>query len=144
MPEVTFNPGEPVFDMSTGEPYIDDDGDLVQVEPGLVVEASDGRVLDGDDVANAAYYRANKFQGESLRDASVGVPYLRLALGTSDQTLAASLIVAEIRARTPGVSGVVNVRVLGLDAQTRALTFSATILRQGGGEQDVTATIADT
>ena len=69
-----FNPGEPVFDMTTGEPYIDADGAMVEVAPGLKVETPDGRTLDGDDVVNAAYYRANMFEGESLRARNVGVP----------------------------------------------------------------------
>ena len=141
MASITYNPGEPVFDQSTGEPYIDENGALVEVEPGLKVEAPDGRTLDGDDVANAAYYRGNKFRGESLRDASIGVPYLELALGQANQALAASVVVAEIRARTPGVSGVVDVTVLGLDAPTRVLQFTATLIRQTGDDTTTTLTI---
>lgn len=139
MPVVTYNPGEPVFDMSTGEPYIDADGNLVEVQPGLKIELPDGRVLDGDDVANAAYYRANLFQGESPRDASAGVPYLRLALGQPDQALAIDLVVGEVRSRTPGVAGVVAVRAEGLDARTRVMRFSAVLLRQDGSEQTLNA-----
>lgn len=135
MPVVNYNPGEPVFDMSTGEPYITPDGELVEVQPGLKVQVADGRVIDGDDVANAAYYRANLFQGEAPRDASAGVPYLRLALGQMDQALAISLVVGEVRSRTPGVAGVVAVRAEGLGPRTRVMRFSCALLRQDGSEQ---------
>lgn len=135
MPVVNYNPGEPVFDMATGEPYIDADGNLVEVAPGLKISTSDGRVLDGDDVANAAYYRANLFELESPRDTSAGVPYLRLALGQQDQGLAIGLVVGEIRSRTPGVAGVVSVRAQGLDPRTRVMRFSCVLLRSDGSEQ---------
>lgn len=135
MPVVNYNPGEPVFDQATGEPYITPEGELVEVHPGLKVQVADGRVIDGDDVANAAYYRANLFQGEAPRDASAGVPYLRLALGQMDQALAISLVVGEVRSRTPGVAGVVAVRAEGLDPRTRAMRFSCALLRQDGSEQ---------
>lgn len=135
MPVVNYNPGEPVFDMSTGEPYIDPEGNLVEVQPGLKINLMDGRVLDGDDVANAAYYRANLFQGEAQRDAAAGVPYLRLALGQQDQALAIGLVVGEMRSRTPGVVGVVGVRAQGLDPRTRVMRFSCVLLRSDGSEQ---------
>lgn len=138
MPDSTstvWNPGEPVFDQATGEPYIDDEGNLVEVAPGLLVPTSDGRTLDGDDVANAAWLRGNVYQGECLRDTSVGVPYLQQTLGSGDEDLAVEVVVAEIVRRTPGVGGVVDVRGLGLDPRTRALRFTATLLRQGGDEQ---------
>ena len=134
MPREVFSPGDPVFDQETGEPYIDDDGALVEVAPGLLVETSDGRTLQGDDVANAAWYRANLYEGECLRDASIGVPYQREVLGQSDVDLAASSIIAEVRTRTPGVVGVVNVRVTNFNPATRILRFTSTILRAGGGE----------
>lgn len=140
MPVVVYNPGEPVFDQSTGEPYIDEFGALVEVAPGLKVQAADGRILDGDDVANAAYYRANKFLGETLRDRTVGVPYLDQVLGQSDVGLAATAVVGEIRTRTPGVAGVVGVRVVGLDAATRVLQFVASLLRKDGTEQNAAVT----
>ena len=130
-----FNPGEPVFDMTTGEPYIDADGAMVEVAPGLKVETPDGRTLDGDDVVNAAYYRANMFEGESLRARSVGVPYLRLALGQSNIGLAIEVVVAEVRRRTPGIAGVVSVAVEGLDRVGRVLRWSARFIKQrGAGE----------
>ena len=37
MASQNYNPGEPVFDQSTGEPFIDEDGNLVEVAPGLKV-----------------------------------------------------------------------------------------------------------
>ena len=58
MASQNYNPGEPVFDQSTGEPFIDEDGNLVEVSPGLKVD-NGAETLDGDDVANAAWYRAN-------------------------------------------------------------------------------------
>lgn len=138
MPDATsilWNPGEPVFDQATGEPYVDPDGALVEVRPGLLVQAPDGRTLDGDDVANAAWLRGNVYLGECTRDTSVGVPYLQQALGMSDESLAIDVVIAEMVRRTPGVGGVVDVRSLGLDPVTRVLRFTATLLRQGGDEQ---------
>jgi hypothetical protein len=132
---VLWNPGELVFDQETGEPYITPDGELVEVAPGLLVQAPDGRTLDGDDVANAAWLRANIYQGECLRAADVGVPYLQQALGQSDDALAVDVVVAEVTVRTPGVGGVVDVRSQGVDPLTRVLHFTCTLLRQGGGEQ---------
>lgn len=133
---VIWNPGEPVFDQATGEPYIDAEGALVEVYPGLKVEAADGRVLDGDDVANAAYYRANLFEGEALRDASAGVPYLSLALGQDSPIDALDVVVSEVRSATPGIAGIVDARVVVLDPATRVLLFTATMLRAaGGGDQ---------
>lgn len=131
----TWNPGEFVFDPSTGAPYVDADGALVEVSPGLLVSAPDGRTLDGDDVANAAWLRANIYEGECTRDASVGVPYLRLALGQADQAQALDVVVAEVARRTPGVSGVVQAQALGLDPLTRVFQMRAVLLRKGGGDQ---------
>lgn len=132
MPSVVYNPGEPVFDQDTGEPYIDENGDLVQVDAGMVVNAPDGRAIDGDDVANAAWYRANKFEGETLRDRSIGVPYERLLLGSSEAVLAMSLIVGEIKTRTPGVAGILGTQIVSYDANTRVFVFRASILRDNG------------
>jgi hypothetical protein len=138
----TFNPGEPVFDQETGEPYIDEDGALVQVEPGSTVIAPDGRELPGDDVANAAYYRVNLFEGEVMRDASIGVPYQRLALGQPDVDLAIAVTVGEIRSRTPGVAGVVGVRVDAFEPSDRALIFTSTLIRADGVDLQTRLTVA--
>lgn len=135
MPSVTYNPGEPVFDQTTGEPYIDEDGALVIVAPGLLVSAPDGRTLDGDDVANAAWYRGNKFEGETLRDNEIGVPYERLVLGQPDASLAVTLVVSEVRTRTPGVVGVLSANVTKYDNENRALFWTATLLRANGESQ---------
>lgn len=132
MASVLYNPGEPVFDQASGEPYIDEDGNLIEVAPGQVVNAPDGRVLDGDDVTNAAFYRENKFEGETLRDVSIGVPYERLILGSSEPILAMNLIVAEILTRTPGVAAVLGTQILSYDAQTRVFRFRANLLRADG------------
>jgi hypothetical protein len=94
-------------------------------------------VLSGDDVAGAAYYRANKFLGETLRDAAVGVPYFDQVLGGTDPGLAATAVVGEMSARTPGVAGIVGVRVIGLDPESRVLQFAASLLRKDGTEQDI-------
>lgn len=136
----TWNPGEFVFDQSTGEPYIDANGNTHLVGPGLKIAAANNRTIDGDDVANAAWYRASKYEGETLRDLSIGVPYLRLVLGQGDATQAVDVTVAEVRRRTPGVAGVVAVRVGGLDQRTRVLAWSAILLRQGGEDQAFSAT----
>lgn len=138
---VTWNPGEFVFDQTTGEPYIDPDGNTFEVEPHLVLQAPGGRVIDGDDVANAAWYRANKYEGETLRARYVGVPYLRLALGSGDIGQAVTAVVSEVRRRTPGIGGVVNVRDVRLDARTRVLVFACTLLRQGGQDQPFSAIV---
>lgn len=135
MPAPTWNPGEFVYDQSTGEPYIDENGDTHEVETGSKLVTSDGRVIDADDVAAVAFYVANKHEGETLRAADVGVPYIRLALGTGDVGQAIAVVVAEIRERTPGVAGVISVRDVVLNATTRTLGFAATIVRQGGQEQ---------
>lgn len=130
-----WNPGEPVFDHETGEPYVTPDGLIVECAPGLLVQTPDGRTIDGDDVANAAWLRANVYQGECTRDRSVGVPYLQQGLGQSDEALAVDVVVAEVVENTPGVGGVVDVRSLGVGPD-RVLRFTATLLRQGGGEQE--------
>jgi hypothetical protein len=136
-----FNPGEPVFDQETGEPYIDEDGALVEVSPLSTVIATDGREFTGDDVANAAWYRVNLYEGEIPRDASIGVPYQRLALGQSDPGFAIGVVVAEARSRTPGVAGVVGVRADTFDQATRVLIFSATLPRKDGAEVATTTTV---
>lgn len=136
-----FNPGEPVFDQLTGEPLIDEDGAFVEVSPGLRVTAN-GREYDADDVSSAAYYRANMFEGEAIRDRSIGVPYLRVALGQQDPALAAEVVVAEVRRRTPGIAGVVGVIVDGLDRITRVLRMRARYVKQArAGEVDATLNV---
>ena len=138
---VTWNPGEFVFDQQTGEPYIDAEGRTFIVAPHLTIEAVNGRVIDGDDVANAAWWHANLYEGEAIRARSVGVPYLRLALGSQDVAQAVSVTVAEVRRRTPGVAGVVAIRDVTLSARTRILTFGCTLLRNGGQDQPFSAIV---
>jgi hypothetical protein len=139
VPTVAYNPGEPVFDQTTGEPYIDDDGNLVEVAPGLRVDTSDGRTLDGDDVANAAWWHANLREGEVLRDQSIGVPYERQALGQQDPGLAMTVVLGEVRRRTPGVVGIVEQRVVIFEQ--RVLRFQATLLRADGSSQATKTTV---
>lgn len=138
---VTWNPGEFVFDQHTGEPYIDADGNTFEVEPHLVLQTASSRAIDGDDVANAAYYRASKYEGETIRARSIGVPYLRLALGQGNLGQAVTAMVAEVRRRTPGVSGVVSVRDVRLNSSTRVVTFACTLLRNGGQDQPFSAIV---
>ena len=95
MASQNYNPGEPVFDQSTGEQFIDEDGNLVEVAPGLKV-TNGADTLDGDDVANAAWYRANKFLGETLRAVNIGVPYQQV-LGQSDKAQAMTVVLAEVK-----------------------------------------------
>lgn len=135
-----WNPGEPVFDQTTGEPYIDAEGGMVEVVPGSKVIRDDGTTLDGDDVANAAWLRASLFQGDCLRAADVGVPYLSQVLGQSNQGLAAATVAGEVKARTPGVAGIVAVAVQGIDPASRVLSWSASLLRKDGNETTVSAT----
>lgn len=134
MPKVNHNPGDLVWDQRTGEPYINEDGEMVRVEPGTTYTLPDGRVIDGDDVANAAFYRANKFEGETLRDRSVGVPYERLVLGQGNAEQAMVAVISEIRSQTPGVVGVVSVRVTAYSSTDRLFRFTATLLREDGEE----------
>ena len=133
---VTYNPGEPVFDQSTGEPFIDEDGNLVQVAPGLQVATTDGRTLDGDDVANAAYYRGNKFLGETIRAANIGVPFQQV-LGQTDKAQAMTVVLGEVRTRTPGIAGVVAARVTSYDPKSRVLNWRAQLIRGDGSTQSV-------
>ena len=141
MARIAYNPGEPVFDQETGEPYLDETGAFVEVAPGLKVQVAGRNPLDGDDVTNAAYYRGNKFEGETLRGPTIGVPYERVVLGQSDAGLAVAVIVGEIRRSTPGVAGIVDVRVRAFDPKQRVLQFTANLLREDGTEQAATLTI---
>ncbi len=132
-----YNPGEPVFDQSTGEPFIDENGNLVEVAPNLKVDHG-AETLDGDDVANAAWYRANKFLGETLRAANIGVPYQQV-LGQSDKAQAMTVVLAEVRARTPGITGIINARTVSYDPQTRVLIWRASLVRSDQTLTNVTA-----
>ncbi len=136
-----YSPGEPVFDQETGEPYIDEDGALVQVSPGSKVVTPDGRTLSGDNTANAAWYRANKFRGETLRDRTVGVPYQSDVLGQPSAELAILAITSEVKARTPGVLGVLAVRSTVYDPATRVLRFAAAFRTADGLTTTATTTV---
>jgi hypothetical protein len=131
-----FNPGEPVFDQETGEPYIDASGNLTEVSPGLKVDGASGRTLDGDDVANAAFYRGNKFLGETLRAVNIGVPFQNV-LGQTDKAQAMTVVLAEVRQRTPGVVGIVSARVTSYNPQTRVLVWRASLIRGDGTTQAI-------
>ena len=135
-----YNPGELVFDQETGEPYIDENGAMVDVSPGSIVSTPDGRTLSGDNTANAAYLRASIFQGEVWRDASVGVPYNSQVLGQSNVGLAVTAVVSEVRERTPGVRAVLGVRVDTYDPATRILRFTASLLTAAGATVPVKIT----
>lgn len=135
-----YNPGEPVFDMETGEPYIDENGAWVEVSPGSVVITPDGRTLSGDNCANAAWLRANLWRGEALRNAAVGVPYPQ-ALGQSDIGFACTVIVAEVKERTPGVTGVLGLRADTFDPATRVLRFSCFLQTAAGATTPAKITV---
>jgi len=132
-----YNPGEPVFDQSTGEPFIDENGNLVEVAPGLKV-TNGADTLDGDDVANAAWYRANKFLGETLRAVNIGVPYQQV-LGQADKAQAMTVVLAEVKTRTPGINGIINARVVSYDPATRVLIWRASLVRSDQTLTNVTA-----
>ncbi len=136
-----YSPGEPVFDQDTGEPYIDEDGAMIQVSPGSKVITVDGRTLSGDNTANAAWYRANKFRGETLRDREVGVPYESEVLGQESAALAILAITAEVKTRTPGVVGVLGTQVTTFDAATRVLRFEASLRTADGATTKATTTV---
>lgn len=136
----TWNPGEYVFDQDTGEPYIDQEGNLTIVEPYSVINTPDGRTIDGDDVCNAAWYRANKHEGETIRDRTIGVPFLRLALGQSSPSQALTAVTSEVVARTPGVAGVADARVVSFDP-SRVLIFKAVFIRNNGEETEGQLTV---
>jgi hypothetical protein len=129
----TFNPGEPVFDQETGEPFIDPTtGDFVEAAPGLQVATADGRTLDGDDVSCAVYYRLNKQENETLRNRRIGVPYRRVIFeaGTSPR-LAGDLLAGEALT-TPGVASVTRVAVDSFNVRTRVLRLAMRILKSDG------------
>ena len=136
-----YNPGEVVFDQETGAPYVDEDGALVEVSPGsIVIRPNDLSPLTGDNCANAAWLRANLWRGEALRDAAVGVPFPQ-ALGQSDVGLAQTLIVAEIKERTPGVTGVLAVRTDVFDPKSRVLRFSCFLQTAAGATTPTQITV---
>ena len=134
-----YNPGEWVFNQETGEPYIDENGALVQVMPGSIVTTSDGRTLSGDNCANAAWLRASLIRGEVLRNAQQGVTLD--IFGQSDIGLAAMVIVAEIKTYTPGVTGVLAVRPDVFDPKTRVLRFSCLLQTAAGATTPTNVTV---
>ena len=120
-----YNPGEPVFDQSTGDLVIDPTtGDAVLVEPGAVwSDPVTGTVYQQDDVANAAYYRVNTYVGEVMRDQSIGVDYINVVFG---MPVSSELIIAEVSATmlsTPGLSSLTAARLVSFDVGDRSALF---------------------
>ncbi|MBL8971739.1 MAG: hypothetical protein JNK56_14200 [Myxococcales bacterium] len=108
MTDVTWNPGEPLFDPATRD-FVEVDGEVVFPED------------DGAAIANASWYRVMTQRGDCPRDAAAGIdrgmelfnPELPLAVGLG-------AVRAEI-ADTPGVTSVSTVEVLAEDPVTRAV-----------------------
>lgn len=128
-----WNPGEPVWDQARGEPYIDPlTGDAVLARPGLKVSTPDGRTLDGDDVANAVYWRVNLFQGEVARARGEGVPYERVLLQAGTPASIAMTILLGEALKVRGVASVVGSRLTSYNFATRAVNFSAFLRKKDG------------
>lgn len=128
-----WNPGEPVWDQARGEPYIDPEtGDAVVASPGLKVATPDGRTLDGDDVANAVYWRVNIFQGEVARARGEGVPYERVLLQAGTTASIAMTVLLGEALKVRGVASVVGSRLAYYDPSTRAIGFTAALRKKDG------------
>jgi len=110
---VTWNPGEPLFNQTTGDFY-EVDGDVVMPED------------DAQSIANAAWYRVMTQKGDCPRDRNAGIdrgmelfnPELPIVDG-----------IGAVRAQilsTPGISTVIEVAIVDFDATLRALYLSFT------------------
>lgn len=140
----TFNPGEPVFDQSTGEPVIDPvTGDFVEVAPNSeYINPLTGVRFDGDDVANAAYFRANTYLGEVQRDRSRGVDFINFVFaGNVGIDVAVGELSAAIRL-TPGVQSITDVAVIEFNPATRALQLRYRVRKRSGEATSATTRIA--
>ena len=121
MPTTLWNPNTPVWDQARGEPYIDPEtGDAVLARPSLKVTAADGRVLDGDDVANSVYWQVNLFEGEVARARGIGVPYERLIFSPGTPVQAKLTIIMSEAQRVRGVGAILGAR--GITAPERLTT----------------------
>jgi len=49
------------------------------------------------------------------------------------------VVLAEVRARTPGITGIINARVVSYDPQTRVLIWRASLVRSDQTLTNVTA-----
>lgn len=130
----TYNHGEPIFDQTTGEPVVDPvTGDFVEVAPGYKwINPLTGVQYDGDDVANAAYFRANIRVGECFRDASVGVDYINYVFsGAIGIDVAIGEVGATLRT-TPGVQSISGVRNVDYNGTRRTLTLEYVLTKKSG------------
>ena len=87
---------------------------------------------------NAITHALNKFLGETQRAVNIGVPYQQV-LGQSDKAQAMTVVLAEVRARTPGITGIINARVVSYDPQSRVLIWRASLVRSDQTLTNVTA-----
>lgn len=136
----TYNPGEPVWDPSTGDIVTDPDTGDALIVVGTNGDASDaywpdpstGLVYQRDDVTNACWYSVNTRQGEVLRDATIGINYDAFILG---QSVAAELIAAEVSTavrRVPGVAAMIGIQAYTFDVEARSVSFVFTVRKRSG------------
>lgn len=128
-----WNPGEFVWDQTTGEPYIDPEtGDAVEARPGLLIATPNGRTIDGDDVVSAVFWATNLFEGEAQRARGVGVPYQRKATNPGlSPDLALTLVLGEAL-RVRGVGAILSSRLVAYSPRSRALTFAGVLKKRDG------------
>lgn len=129
-----FNPGEPVFDQQRGEPVIDPrTGDFVEVEPnGIYTNALTNQAHDADDVANAAYFRAQTRLGEAARDSTVGVDYINQVFAGGIGIDVAIGEVADAIRTTPGVQAVTGIRAVEFNTGDRSLSLEYVLTKKSG------------
>ena len=142
MSTTLWNPNTPVWDQARGEPYIDPEtGDAVLARPGLKVTAADGRVLDGDDVANSVYWQVNLFEGEVARARGIGVPYERLIFSPGTPVQAKLTIIMSEAQRVRGVGAILGARVTYYDPTRRALGFAGILRKRDGAVVPLESTL---
>lgn len=129
-----FNPGEPVFDQTTGDLVVDPTtGDAVIVaEGGQWTDPVTRVTYQADDVVNAMYLRVNTYVGEVLRDASKGVDFHNVIFG---MPIREDLIIDEFRGAaldTPGVAALTDARLISYNFTTRAAAFYLHMRKKGG------------
>lgn len=136
----TYNPGEPVWDPTTGDIVTDPDTGDALIVVGTSSDGSDafwpdpvtGIVYQRDDVTNACWYAVNTRRGEVLRDQTIGVDYDAFILG---QPVAAELVAAEVSTavrRVPGVSAMIGLQTPSFDVENRSAVFLFTVRKRSG------------
>jgi hypothetical protein len=135
-----YNPGEPVWNPTTGDIVDDPDtGDALIVVGTDTGESAaywpdpvTGTVYQRDDVTNAVWYRVNTRKGEVLRDKTIGINYDTFVFGGS---VSRDLINAEVSAavRTvPGVAAMIGGRFVSFNVQARSVVFLFTVRKKSG------------